>query len=87
MHGKKEKIPYPAFILPKAIATISGAGFEKSSETSIRYLAKNLDHSNVNHRANFAGMAGKVACIKVARSTIPKECVEELDKGGENKVV
>jgi hypothetical protein len=32
-------------------------------------------------------MAGKVACIKVAQSMIPKECVEELDKGGENKVV
>jgi hypothetical protein len=28
MHGKKEKSPYLAFILPKAIATISGAGFD-----------------------------------------------------------
>ena len=80
MFGKKEKITYLAFILPKAISIISGVGFKKSSETSIRDLAKNLEQSNVNHRASFAGMTGKVVCIKVPRSTIPKECVDEVDK-------
>ena len=79
--GRKEKIDYLSFTLPKAINVVEKAGFEKPSEKNIRDLAKSMKHTNVNHKASFADMEGKVSCLKVARSDLPKDCIDEIDKG------
>ena len=40
-----------------------------------------MKHTNVNHKASFAGMEGRVSFPKVARSDLPKDCIDEIDKG------
>ena len=79
--GRKEKIHYLAIILPKAIVAVQRAGFEKPSEKNVRDLARSMEYTNVNHKACFAGLERKISCIKLARSGLPKDCVDEIDKG------
>ena len=43
--GRKEKIDYLSFILPKAINVVEKAGFEKPSEKN-RDLAKSMKHTS-----------------------------------------
>jgi hypothetical protein len=80
VHGRKEKIDYLALIIQNATSTIENAGFQRISDKNIRYLAKGMPHANVNHKASFAGMTGKVSCVKVARHILPKKSIDELDE-------
>jgi hypothetical protein len=80
VHGRKEKIDYLALIIQNATSTIENAGFQRISDKNIRDLAKGMPHANVNHKASFAGMTGKVSCVKVARHILPKKELTNLMK-------
>ena len=59
------------------------AGFDKPGWKNIRELARSMEHANVNHKCRFGGMAktGKESCLKIPRRVLPKECIDETDKG------
>ena len=47
-----------------AIAAVQRAGFERPSKKNVRDLARNMEYTNVNHKACFAGSERKILCIK-----------------------
>ena len=69
MKGRKEKIDYLAIILLKAITAVQRAGFDRPSEKNVRDLARNMEHSNVNHKACFAGSERKKRMFVIWQET------------------
>lgn len=78
--GKKEKLNYVVFILPKALDAIEKAGLSRPSESNVRDLVKAMENSTTKHKSFFVGLPKKVSCLKIARKRLPEDMLQEIDK-------
>ena len=78
--GKVTKLDHVVLVLGEALDAIERADIRKPSEKNTRSLVKAMSGSMTDYRSDFPGRSGKVACLKIPRSSLSEESLKELNK-------